>query len=199
MPKKKISRTKSPAAKSKFRKLKLEKLSRRQIHRNWKLISIALSLCFFAALSVYFFWDLPNPKNLTSRTPVRLSTLPKHLIDATLAAEDKDFYSHSGFSLRGITRAFLNTFFKRNLQGGSTITQQLVKKALLSDERTLRRKVREFALSSLVELLYTNAEILELYLNQVPYGGTAYGIESAALTYFGKTASILSLNESALF
>jgi len=223
MPKKKISRRKSPAAKSKFRKLKLEKLSRRQIHRNWKLISIALSLCFFAALSVYFFWDLPNPKNLTSRpapastrlldrhgaliyeifeterrTPVRLSTLPKHLIDATLAAEDKDFYSHSGFSLRGITRAFLNTFFKRNLQGGSTITQQLVKKALLSDERTLRRKVREFALSSLVELLYTKDEILELYLNQVPYGGTAYGIEAAALTYFGKTAAILSLTESAL-
>lgn len=132
------------------------------------------------------------------RTPISLSSLPKHLIDATLAAEDKDFYKHSGFSIRGISRALINTFFRRNLQGGSTITQQLVKNALLTPDRTVRRKVREFTLSVLVELFYKKDQILELYLNQVPYGGTAYGIEAAAQTYFGKSATTLSVAESAL-
>ncbi len=182
------------------------------------------SLTFlFLLFTFYFFWGLPNPKNLTSRppaastrlldrhgnliyeifaderrTPITLSTLPKYVWQATLAAEDKDFYKHGGFSLRGISRAFLNTFFRRSLQGGSTITQQLVKKALLTDDRTIRRKVREFILSAAVEVLYTKDQILEMYLNQVPYGGTAYGLESAAYTHFGKSAKDLTLAEAAL-
>ena len=184
------------------------------------LFSLFLVSCF---LFLYFFWDLPNPTRLTShpspastklldrrgqllyeiftdqrRTPIRLDTLPRYVIDAHLAAEDKDFYKHSGFSLRGISRAIKNTFFRQKLQGGSTITQQLVKKALLSDDRTIRRKAREFILSLAVELIYSKDQILELYLNQVPFGGTAYGLESAAQTYFGKSAADLSLAEAAL-
>ena len=210
--------------KTKKRVLKIKKLKfnfKFQIS-NFKLWS-ALSLCLFVALSLYVFWDLPNPANLTRhpapastklldrngkliyeiyqsqrRTPIQLSTLPKYVWQATLAAEDKDFYAHGGFSLRGMARALVNTFFKRNLQGGSTITQQLVKNALLTPDRTVRRKIREFTLSVLVELLYKKDQILELYLNQVPYGGTAYGIEAAAQTYFGKPAKELNVAESAL-
>ena len=107
------------------------------------------------------------------RTPISLKTLPAHVINATLAAEDHDFYKHSGFSVRGIARAFVNTFFRRSLQGGSTITQQLVKNALLTQDRTVRRKIREFTLSMVVEMAYSKDQILEMYLNQVAYGGTA--------------------------
>ncbi|MBI2008639.1 penicillin-binding protein, partial [Candidatus Amesbacteria bacterium] len=213
-----------PKRKVKSHKSKIKISESKKIHQLQKKHFLILSCAFaFCLLSFYFFWDLPNPMNLTRRpspastrlldrhgrliyeiyesqrrTPVPLSSLPKHLIDATLAAEDKDFYSHSGFSIRGITRAFINTFFKRSLQGGSTITQQLVKNALLTSDRTVRRKVREFTLSVLVELFYKKDQILELYLNQVPYGGTAYGIEAAAQTYFGKSSRDLTLPESAL-
>lgn len=175
------------------------------------------------ALLIYLFWDLPNPMMLSTnppsastklldrkgnliyeiffdqrRTPISLKSLPAHVINATLAAEDHDFYKHSGFSVRGIARAFVNTFFRRSLQGGSTITQQLVKNALLTSDRTIRRKIREFTLSMVVEMAYSKDQILEMYLNQVPYGGTAYGIESASKTYFGKSASELNLSESSL-
>lgn len=188
--------------------------------KNWYLLVVFVLI---GSIGIYFFWGLPNPMNLTNnapsastklldrngkliyeifadarRTPIQLNSLPKYVWQATLAAEDKDFYKHSGFSLRGMTRAIINTIFKQNLQGGSTITQQLVKKALLSDERTIKRKVREFALSAIVEMLYKKDQILEMYLNQVPYGGTAYGIESAAQTYFGKKASVLTLSEAAM-
>lgn len=180
-------------------------------------------LVFIGVIGTYLFWDLPNPMRLTTRpaaastrvldrhgkliyeifaderrTPIEFSTLPKHVWQATLAAEDKDFYSHGGFSVRGIARAFVNIFFKRNLQGGSTITQQLVKQALLTQDRTIRRKIREFVLSEAVEILYKKDKILELYLNQVPYGGTAYGLETAAQTFFGKSAKNLDIAEAAM-
>lgn len=187
------------------------------------IILIALFIPF-VLLNLYLFWDLPDPANLTKnpaqastklldrqgrliyeiysderRTPIKLDTLPKYVSLATVASEDQDFYKHGGFDIRGISRAFVNTFFKRNLQGGSTITQQLVKLALLQDQsRTPRRKAREFVLSIAVEAKYSKDQILELYLNQVPYGGTAYGLESAAQTYFGKKSSDLTLAESAL-
>lgn len=112
--------------------------------------------------------------------------------------EDKDFYKHSGVSFTGIGRAAYNTVFKRQLQGGSTLSQQLVKNALLSPERTVKRKVRELALTLLVETLYGKDKILELYLNQIPYGSTAYGIGAASELYFDKEAKDLTLAESAL-
>src|SRR3989338_3771343 len=132
------------------------------------------------------------------RTPVKVRNLPSHVKQATIAIEDKNFYKHGGVSfVGGILRAIKDTILRRRLQGGSTITQQLVKSALLTPERTIRRKLREIALAYWTESIFSKNEILELYLNQVPYGGSAYGIEEAAQTYFAKPAKKLTLLESA--
>ena len=132
-----------------------------------------------------------------NRTLVRLSDLPKYLKEATVAIEDKDFYKHRGVNpVGGILRAIKETVLKQKLQGGSTITQQLVKNALLTNERTIQRKIKELILATWTETVYSKDQILEMYLNQVPYGGTAWGIEAAAETYFGKKAQDLSLSEA---
>ncbi len=134
-----------------------------------------------------------------NRTPVPLDEIPLRVRQATVAIEDKDFYKHQGVNpIGGVLRAATATITKRKLQGGSTITQQLVKSALLSPERTLTRKVKEVILAIIVEVLYSKNKILELYLNQVPYGGTAWGIETAAEKYFGKSTKDLTLAEAAL-
>jgi len=133
------------------------------------------------------------------RTPIKIKDLPDYIEKATIAIEDKDFYKHQGISLiGGILRAIKDTLLRQNLQGGSTITQQLIKSALLTPERTIRRKVREIILALWTERIFSKKEILELYLNQVPYGGTAYGIEEAAQIYFSKHAKNLTLSEAAL-
>lgn len=134
-----------------------------------------------------------------NRTPVKLSSLPQYVKEATISIEDKDFYNHRGISLfGGILRAFKENLLKRKLQGGSTITQQLVKSALLTPERTVTRKIKEMILALLVERRYTKDEILEMYLNQVPYGGTAWGIEEASRMYLNKSATNLTLSEAAM-
>jgi len=133
-----------------------------------------------------------------NRTLVPLESLPQHMINATIAIEDQDFYDHHGFSPRGIVRAAIANYEGRSFQGGSTITQQLVKNRLLSSERTVQRKLRELIVSVLVEGTFSKQEILEMYLNEVAYGGSVYGIEEAAQRYFGKPAAQLTLAESAL-
>ncbi|GIK84361.1 MAG: penicillin-binding protein 1A [Patescibacteria group bacterium] len=133
-----------------------------------------------------------------NRTILPLSEIPHAAVAATIAIEDKDFFVHHGFSLSGIVRAAISNFQGKSLQGGSTITQQLVKNRLLTSERTVSRKIRELLLSVLVELQYSKEEILEMYLNQVSYGGNAYGIEEASQKFFGKSARELTLAESAL-
>lgn len=188
-----------------------------------KKVALGLAGVGLVVLLAWFFHDLPSPQRLKTgeypvstqifdrnnhllyevhadehRTPVLLSSLPDYFIKATIAIEDKDFYHHFGFSAQGILRAIKNTVFSNKLQGGSTITQQLVKTALLTPERTIIRKVREAVLTVGTELLYSKDQILEMYLNHIPYGGTAYGIEAAAQRYFGKSAFQLSLAESAL-
>lgn len=133
-----------------------------------------------------------------NRTSTKLSELPKYVYQATIAIEDKDFYLHSGVSLLGgIMRAAKDTILKKGLQGGSTITQQLVKSALLTPERTVERKLKEILLALWTEKLYSKNQILEMYFNQVPYGGSAYGIEEASKTYFGKKAKDLTIAEAA--
>jgi membrane peptidoglycan carboxypeptidase len=129
---------------------------------------------------------------------VPLKDIPKNIQEATIAIEDRDFYKHGAIDFRGIARAFYATIFKKDLQGGSTLTQQLVKTSLLSPERTLQRKMKEVILAFATEAIYPKTKILEMYLNQVPYGGTAYGVEAAAQMYFGKHAKNLDLAESAL-
>lgn len=132
-----------------------------------------------------------------NRTIVPLKAIPKKLQEATIAIEDKDFYKHGGFDIKGIARALYVDITKKDLQGGSTITQQLIKSALLTPEPTITRKVRELVLAFWAERKYTKSQILELYFNYVPYGGTAWGVEAASNIYFGKDASSLSLSESA--
>ena len=134
-----------------------------------------------------------------NRTIIPLNHVPLYLRQASIAIEDKDFYKHGGINIfGGILRAVKEMIFYHKLQGGSTITQQLIKSALLSPERTIQRKLKEFILAILVEQKYSKDQILEMYLNQVPYGGTAWGIEAAAETYFGKPVEKLTLAESAL-
>lgn len=133
-----------------------------------------------------------------NRTLVRLDDLPLYSRQATIAIEDSDFYSHPGVSIRGITRAIFRNFTHGELTGGSTITQQLVKNTLLSPEKTFTRKIKEIILAIQVELVYSKDQIFEMYLNEVGYGGAAYGIEEASQLYFGKHAKDLTLAESAL-
>jgi len=132
-----------------------------------------------------------------NQTHIPLKEIPDNVQHATIAIEDKDFYHHGAIDMRGITRALYANTFQGDFQGGSTITQQLVKNSLLTHERTITRKVKEIILSFIVEGLYSKDQILEMYLNKVSYGGTAYGVEAASQTYFGKRAKDLTLAESA--
>ncbi|MDR1986300.1 MAG: PBP1A family penicillin-binding protein [Treponema sp.] len=133
------------------------------------------------------------------RELVSLSELPRHLINAVLAREDPDFYSHMGFSVRGIARAFYGRIIGRNLGGGSTITQQIAG-SLHTDrtEMTLTRKLRELWWALQMERQYTKDEILELYLNYLYMGSGTYGVEAASKYYFGHSAREISLAEAAI-
>lgn len=124
---------------------------------------------------------------------------------ATIAIEDKDFYNHGGVSFSGILRAFISNSQGNAVQGGSTLTQQLVKKVFFTQEeasergiRGIPRKIKEMILAIEVERMYTKDQILGLYLNESPYGGRRNGVESAAQTYFGKSSKDLNLSECAL-
>lgn len=181
----------------------------------------------FGVLLLIFLWyakDLPSPNKINARISaqttklydrsgqnvlieiygdknrslIEFNQMPDNIKHATVAVEDKDFYKHGAFSIFGIGRAFYYTVFKRNTQGGSTITQQYVKNALLTKERSVGRKIKELILAIEIEQLYKKDDILKLYLNEIPYGSTAYGIQAAAKTYFGKDAKDLDLSESAM-
>ncbi len=186
------------------------------------IILIVGFIAGFIMLS-YFARGLPSPDQLTQRnvpettkiysqdgvllyeiygdvkrTFVKLDEIPQYLKEATVAVEDKEFYNHQGFDLRGFVRAAFRTLSGERLEGGSTITQQVVKNTLLTQERTITRKIRELILSIEIERRYTKDEILQMYLNEVPYGGQAVGIGAAAEMYFGKSAKDLTLAEATL-
>ena len=129
------------------------------------------------------------------RTLVPLDKIPNEVKWATIAVEDKLFYEHSGFSYTGVLRAVL---FGGSRGGGSTITQQFVKNAILTSERTYTRKAKELILAYQLEKKFTKDQILQLYLNEIPYGSVSYGIASASQTFFGKDVRDLTLAESAL-
>ncbi|MBW3538035.1 PBP1A family penicillin-binding protein [Candidatus Parcubacteria bacterium] len=136
----------------------------------------------------------------SNRQPVKMSEVPENLIQATLAAEDPNFYQHDGLSWRGTLRALYHDVKTgRKAQGGSTITQQLVKNALLDPtDRSFERKAREAVLAVELERRYDKDQIMEMYLNGIYYGQGAHGIGSAAKTYFNKPVKDLSLGQSAL-
>jgi len=133
------------------------------------------------------------------RTIVQPDQIPDIIRKATITIEDRNFYKHAAIDWKGIMRAFIKNIIEGGIvQGGSTITQQLAKKAFLTDNRTLSRKLKELVISYNLERQYTKDEILNLYLNQIPYGSNAYGIEAAAKTFFGKNAIDLDIAEAAL-
>lgn len=133
------------------------------------------------------------------RTIIPFDQIPQKLKEATIAIEDANFYTHKAIDLKGIARAFFVNLKRGGIkQGGSTITQQLAKNAFLSADRTFSRKAKELILAFRLEKQFSKDEILSLYLNQIPYGGNAYGIESAAKAYFEKTVQELLLEEMAL-
>jgi len=180
-------------------------------------------LILLALIIFYVIKEIPNPTQLSSnnytqssqildrkgrllfeiytdkrRTAVKLTDISDNLKKATLAIEDANFYKHHGFDLKGILRGLFRTIFKKRLQGGSTLTQQLVKNALLTQERTISRKIKEAILTVATEILYSKDQILEMYFNQTPYGGTIWGAQSAARGIFNKDVKDLNLAEAAL-
>jgi membrane peptidoglycan carboxypeptidase len=133
-----------------------------------------------------------------NRTLVSLGEVPQSLQDAVLAAEDRDFYSHDGFSVTGITRAAWKEATGGSRQGGSTITQQYAKNAYLTQERTFERKLKELVLSVKLDKTRTKEQILEDYLNTIYFGRGAYGVEAASQVYFGRSVRDINLSQSAM-
>lgn len=136
--------------------------------------------------------------NDQNRQLTKLNNIPQHVIDATLATEDEKFYQHQGLSVSGILRAIKHNLTDNQLQGGSTITQQLIKNTLLNNKKTLTRKLKEVILAIHTELIFDKKTILSMYFNHIPYGGPVYGIEAASHHYFNKTVQDLNLSEAAL-
>lgn len=131
------------------------------------------------------------------RIPVTYDKIPKQVRAAFISIEDNRFYEHSGIDYRGTLRALVSNILGHEVQGGSTITQQLAKNAFLTQERTFTRKIKEAFLAKQLENKYTKDQILTMYLNRIYFGEGAYGVESAALTYFGKHVNELDLAEAA--
>lgn len=184
-------------------------------------VSVIAFTVFAGIIFAYFAKDLPSPDKVVrregfstqildrngkmlyevfegqKRTPVTIDQIPKYLQQATVAIEDKNFYLHQGFDPTGYLRAGYNLIRYRSLSGGSTLTQQLVKNVLLTSERTIPRKIKEFILTLEIEKKYSKDQILQMYLNEAPYGGTAWGVQAAAELYFNKKVSDLNLVECA--
>lgn len=132
------------------------------------------------------------------RTPVAWEDIPDYLKKATIAVEDKEFYKHQGFDPLAPFRIVKNFFVLHQLTGGSTLTQQLVKNVLLTSEKSVTRKIKEFILSVQIEARYKKDDILLMYLNEAPYGGTSWGVGTASEQYFGKPVKELNLAESVI-
>jgi 1A family penicillin-binding protein len=191
----------------------------------WFLYFCLAGLLLVIGIFVYFAKDLPSPAKLASRsviqstkiydrtgdhllyevhgeekrTQVSIKELPDALKFATITLEDQNFYTNHGIEVTSIIRAGLaDILHRRATQGASTITQQLIKQTMLTSEKTLSRKIKEAILSIELAQKFSKDEILEMYLNQIPYGSNAYGTEAAAQTFFGKHAKDLSLDESAI-
>jgi 1A family penicillin-binding protein len=184
------------------------------------LTILLLGFIVYSFILFYIARDLPSPTRLNdlngpltttfydrngkvlyrlyedkNRTLVNLDDLPQDLIHATIATEDKNFYQHSGVDIQGVLRAIYSYFNHGEVQGGSTITQQLIKNTLLTPERTFNRKLKEVILAFWAERIFNKKEILQMYFNEVPFGGQTWGIASAAQTYFNKTPKELTLGE----
>ncbi|MFH1146071.1 MAG: PBP1A family penicillin-binding protein [bacterium] len=195
---------------------------------SWLSLIIKAIVAGVFILAVLFVWlalTVPDPSQLTERvmpqstkiydrtgkillyeffssqrrTKVSLSDIPSFVQQATIAVEDKTFYEHKGFNLARLVKVIIfDVLTLSKAQGASTITQQLVKNAILTREKTIVRKIKELILSYRLEKDFTKDQILEMYFNEIPYGSNVYGIESASQSYFGKGVKDLTLAEGAL-
>lgn len=188
------------------------------------LFALLIGIGIFVILFIWYGRDLPAPGKLINsslaestriydrkgvllysvykdqnRAYVSLKDIPKNVQQATIAIEDRNFYTNSGFSITGYIRSAIDlVIYRRIVSGGSTLTQQLVKNVLLQDtQQTFIRKLKELILAIQVDKRYSKDQILEMYLNDVPYGGANIGVESAAEAYFGQHAKDLDLAQSA--
>ncbi len=189
----------------------------------WGFRLAAAGVLLVAFLFIYYSRALPDPNRLLGRnvpestkiyardgsqiyevhgeikrTLVNLDQINPNLKNATIVAEDRNFYSHSGISITGLARSIIVDILHRSKQqGGSTITQQFVKNAMLSNDKSFIRKGKEIILSIELEARFSKNDILKMYLNEIPYGRNAYGVEAASQTYFGKSAKDLTIAQSA--
>ncbi len=193
--------------------------------RRYGLMAIAIFIIGIVAMFAWYSRDLPNPDKLVDRqvaqstkiydregktvlydihgdqkrTLIKLQDIPDYVKWATVSTEDKTFYEHHGFNLLAMVKGTLiDPLMGRRARGGSTLTQQLVKNAILTNERSISRKIKEFILSYRIESKFTKDEILQMYLNEIPYGSTSYGIASASQTFFGKDVKDITLAEAAV-
>jgi 1A family penicillin-binding protein len=196
-----------------------------KLWRNLALLAaggVVFGVLVFVILFAWYAKDLPQPDKIVrregfstkindrngvalyevfadqQRTPVTAERVPDYLKKAVVSIEDKNFYKHNGFDQQGYLRIIWNVITKHRLIGGSTLTQQLVKNVLLTTDRTLIRKLKEFILAVQIENKYSKDQILFMYLNENPYGGTIWGVGTASQSYFGKDVSQLSLLECAI-
>lgn len=192
-----------------------------------KVFVVMMILGFFAmaAAFIYFSKDIPNPDKIADRsvaqstqiydrtgntllyeihgdekrTLVDLDQISPNLVNATVAIEDKKFYRHIGIDIKGIIRAiYVDIVRGEKAQGASTITQQLIKNSMLTSDKAYTRKIKEIILALETEQKFSKDEIMEMYLNQIPYGSNLYGAEVASQTFFGKSAKDLDVAEAAM-
>ncbi|MEI6266524.1 MAG: PBP1A family penicillin-binding protein [bacterium] len=187
-------------------------------------IVVLVLFAIFCLLLLWFAKDLPSPDKINAKVSAQSTQIfdrngkilyeihgdqnrilaswdeiPKNVKNATVAIEDKNFYKHGGFDIFGIGRAVTGIITRNSSKGGgSTITQQFVKNAILTNERSLTRKAKEIILSMEIEQMYKKDDILKMYLNEIPYGSNAYGIKVASSTFFNKEMKDLTIAESAL-
>lgn len=181
---------------------------------------VLLGIVGFFSLFVYYSRSLPKPGEVVQRVnystriydrngvllydlfnderriPIKIDEIPQDLKDATISIEDKDFYNHQGFDWLTVVRIPYNYVVRQRVVGGSTLTQQLVKNALLTNEKSISRKFKEFVLSLQLERTYSKDQILEMYFNEAPYGGNGRGVGIAAEMYFNKSVKDLTLAEA---
>jgi len=197
----------------------------KRLYWTLKILGPVLLLLVFSSFILFIFYakDLPRPERFTEkqfiqstkiydrtgkvllyeiygeekRTLVPLSAIPEYLKQAVIVTEDSNFYHHIGVDFKGILRSILiNLRIKEPIYGGSTIPQQLIRSTFLSNEKTIQRKIREIVLALELNRRYPKDQILEWYLNQIPFGSNSYGVEAASQTYFNKSVSEISLTEA---
>jgi len=187
-------------------------------------IFVAILALFSFVAIIWLSHDLPNPNQLINReiaqstkiydrtgehvlyeihgdqkrTLVSLSQIPMYVRQATISIEDKDFYKHGGFSVWAMVRTAITNVLYNRSAGGSTLTQQFIKNAVLTNDKTFTRKVKELILAQQIEKKFSKDDILQMYLNEIPYGSNAYGVEAASQKYFGKDVKDISLAQAAL-